>query len=285
MQTVRFIHLSDPHYLRSYQDQPISRLINKTGIELTQHFRAGMQQIYDTHKAFDFILISGDLVHEGTAEEYTSFRQFLAELTGDTPVYMALGNHDRDTFWQGFLDMDEHTCGPYFYEKIHTPSGLRIIALDSRGGQYGMGRISSTQLEWLKGVLSVPNKTGSILMLHHTPFLGDGEETQEHPLTYQLENARELYDVVKNSDILGIFTGHTHCRYNTCFGSIPCFTADGITFGVHTGRHSMTWDNHTGYNYCVLEQGQIEVEPYVLPRQQVHMVEFFYNEFINKDKA
>ena len=223
---VSFIHISDPHFNMDYSSSWVSRISDKTGVTLTEQFAASMSQINRSHPDADFFLLSGDIVHEGTACEYAEFRRLMQNLSGGRPCYAAVGNHDTDDFWRGwFGETGEGACD---YTVTDSKSGLKIISLDSRGGPYGSGDLSPAQLEWLR--VAVSDDRPCILMLHHTPHTGNIEY-----LTYQMQNAQRLYNVIYGSGVLGIFTGHTHL----CFGYIICeliFFRFAITFFKHLGK-------------------------------------------------
>jgi len=48
---------------------------------------------------------------------------------------------------------------PFDREYIHAESELTILCMDSRGGDYGSGQLSESQLEWLKEKLAVKRDT------------------------------------------------------------------------------------------------------------------------------
>jgi len=85
MNRAEFIHISDIHYQNEYS--PISdRLISKTGVNFIEQFRQGMAYIQKSFQNIDFFLISGDLVHEGGAEDYRELKEMWADIC-DLPLY------------------------------------------------------------------------------------------------------------------------------------------------------------------------------------------------------
>ena len=265
---VRFVHISDPHFNTDYSNSRISPLNEKTGLTLTERLIAAVGHINENYPETDFFLLTGDLVYNGTVEEYAVFRALMDGLTGGRPCYVALGNHDTDSFWRGWLGISPG--GSYNRAVVHEKSGLKIISLDSRGGPYGSGSLSRGQLDWLRYQLSEGGP--SILLLHHTPHIGDIEY-----LRYQMPDSRALYDTLRDLSILGIFTGHTHMRFESMFGAIPCHTAPSVTFGIVTDLVSMTLTDKTGYNYCVFSDGKLTVENVDLPGAGAKM-RYDYNE-------
>ena len=61
----------------------------------------------------DFIVISGDLVHEGEEVDYHQFKKILDESRIQVPVLLALGNHDNK---EAFCNVFEQklTHGRYY---------------------------------------------------------------------------------------------------------------------------------------------------------------------------
>ena len=275
MNRAEFIHISDIHYQNEYS--PISdRLISKTGVNFIEQFKQGMAYIQESFQNIDFFLVSGDLVHEGGAEEYRELKEMWADIC-DLPVYTVPGNHDRDTYGCGFLETSD--APPFDREYIHQKSGLRILAMDSRGGHYESGFLSSEQLSWLRERLSRSNDCGhgrgTILLLHHTPHISGEIEF----LTYQMETPQELHEVIKDSNILAIFCGHTHRHFLSTLGDIPCYTVNSITHEIHSDVYSMTLSNKTGFNHCIYEEGTITVRHICVPQDNPVEITMDYIEF------
>src|SRR5580658_2977999 len=81
----------------------------------------------------DAVLVTGDLVDFGTAEEYRHLATLLEPLT--IPVYLMVGNHDdraalREVFTAPYLH-DDRTVGE-FVQYAFDLGDMRIIALDSQ---------------------------------------------------------------------------------------------------------------------------------------------------------
>ena len=81
-----------------------------------------LRSLYQTAFAWDhrpaFVLITGDLVHEGTSADYARAKTLLQELDEQyhTKTYPALGNHDnRENFNSAFR---EQACGLLCTERM-----------------------------------------------------------------------------------------------------------------------------------------------------------------------
>lgn len=269
---IKFIHISDLHYENTYDGDFILRLISLTKLSPTDMIVSALQKIIFSHKDIDFVLISGDITQEGSVEEYFALKTLIENELNNIPVFVALGNHDTDNFFKGYLGRE---CPNNSYHYSTVLSGIRIIVLDSRGGEYESGKLKKEQIEWLKKELSKPAERGSILVLHHTPHISGEEEN----LVYQNENSLELYNAVKESDVKAIFAGHTHKNYYTMLGNIPCYTVKSIAFGIETFMEKMEINNDTGYHYCELdESGNISVNSISIIPEEFLKVTFMYDE-------
>ena len=269
MNRTEFIHISDIHYQN--QSSPMAtRLTSKTGVSFIEQFGQGMAYILNQYKEIDFFLISGDLVHESNAEEYRKLKKMWADIC-NLPVYTVPGNHDRDTYGYGFLETTDDP--PYDREYIHAKTGLRILALDSRGGKYETGFLSSGQLNWLNEKLS--RDLDTIILLHHTPHISGENEY----LAQQMENPRDFYEIVKGSCVIAVFSGHTHKSFFSTLGDIPCYTVNSITHEINSGMDSMTLSNKTGFNHCLYENGRLTVRHICIPQDNPVEITIDYAEF------
>ena len=271
MKKISFVHFSDLHYKDDYTGQHSERLTAETGLDLTEQFCIGLEKIMSDNEDIDFAIISGDLSQHGTAKEYESLKKILDQKLDGIPYYISTGNHDSENF--GTLLSDTEEKKSYDYSVIN--NGLRIISLDSKGGKYETGFLSTSQLEWLKAELASPAPRGNILVFHHTPHTSGEIEY----LTYQMENPAELYDVIKDSDIKGIFCGHTHKQFVSQLGDIPCYTVESLSFGIETLDDRMLISNSTGYNRCEIDDEGLKVEHVKIIPEQRHEVTIMYSEF------
>ncbi len=117
----------------------------------------------------DVVVASGDLIQDGTVEEYELLKVMLSPL--QCPVYLMPGNHDdRDNLRQVF---DTHTY--LFRERSHISYvvdgyPVRMVMLDSIIPGQGGGRIDAERLAWLEQQLLAAPKTPTLIFIHHPPF-------------------------------------------------------------------------------------------------------------------
>jgi 3',5'-cyclic AMP phosphodiesterase CpdA len=130
------------------------------------------------------VLLTGDLVDDGSSAGYTALRELLAPLA--VPCLPIPGNHDdRGHFRAPFAD---HAPLPAHGALHFAVDGypVRVIGLDSTVPGEDHGRIDAAGMQWLAETLAEDRHTPTLLMLHlwdgaqglvsHVSRIGDGRE-------------------------------------------------------------------------------------------------------------
>ena len=105
----------------------------------------------------DLIVLTGDLVHEGTVEDYQYLRQLIERERCGIPVIPVLGNHDlKACFYRGYLG--EEQSGRY--NRKYEWNGYRFLVLDTSTERNGCGSITDEQVAWLAEELQTPAPQG-----------------------------------------------------------------------------------------------------------------------------
>ncbi|MBD1380492.1 metallophosphoesterase family protein [Metabacillus arenae] len=259
MEPIYFIHLTDTHII-----SPRKGFLFNVDVITKLHL------IFDAVKELSikpqFVVISGDLTHDGDVEDYQFLKELLNEKSSELgiPVFTALGNHDsREVFREGYLS-EEPTAEPYYYEKMI--GELRLIVLDSQiPGRVG-GHIDKGQLDWLASILQTPAPAGTILMFHH-PIL-----PTISPRTTLLLNREELATIIEDSDVIGILTGHIHYNSIGEFHGITSLTGAGTGFGFDpTTKDSIRVLDNSGFNFIMVKDRRMMVSPMSIPSTHKEM--------------
>lgn len=174
----------------------------------------------------DAVLVTGDLVDEGTAQEYEMVRTSLDRL--DMPFFVLPGNHDdHATLRKVFSDHDYLPAdGPLNWEKDFGP--FRVLALDSVvSGQDG-GRIAAQSLDWLDERLEDSNAE-TIVALHHPPF-----ETQIRGMdAIRCENGYDLETILKkHSTVSRVICGHHHRAISRLWAGTMVMVAPSVAHQI-----------------------------------------------------
>ena len=154
----------------------------------------------------DAVVLTGDLVNDGTPAEYARLAALLAPLP--MPVYVLPGNHDdrehlRAAFAaRGYLP----PRGPLCYAVDVGP--LRLLALDTNVPGQPSGRLEAQQLAWLDARLAEARARPTLLALHHPPFRTGIQRADDE---MGLSGAEALEAVVRrHPQVERILCGHLH---------------------------------------------------------------------------
>ncbi len=207
-----------------------------------------LEKAFSAHPGISLVLISGDLCEDGEAADYEALRKFLERHLGKIPMEITLGNHDRkEAFWDGWMGKKEDRP----YHKVKRLEELAVLSLDSSCYGNNNGEISEETVLWLAAALEKNQGLPLFLMTHHH-FL-DGHESI--PAVGCPEKLKEL---IRDSEIRGIFCGHTHHCFAGNFLGKPYYTVDGLSFyGTNLGSGLVKFEEKYGYNYYEIQKGQL----------------------------
>ena len=250
-----FVHITDTH-LKSPTKESFLK------IDTVSNLRTVLTQVRSLARKPAFVIITGDLAHEGDPEDYRFIKTLLDEESAalGAPILVALGNHDhRDAFNEGYLGEPNSDAPHYFVEYF---DGVRVIVLDSHWQGNDAGKIDEKQLNWLEDELDNDAVEGTVLFVHHPPHVNSFFLTVDHLLT----NNTELADVIEGSDVLGILSGHIHFNSSAGFHGIPSITGQATAFGLDASvTTGMRMIEAYGYNLCIVQDGTLIVQPVELP--------------------
>jgi 3',5'-cyclic-AMP phosphodiesterase len=254
-----FLHVSDLHLA------PPGKLL--AGIDPMWQMQGVLARIEQLDVAPAFVVVSGDLTDDGSAESYEVVKEVLKELGGesmDTLVLLALGNHDdRATFRHVILgEVRSDDQGPYHHSRLI--DGLRVIVLDSSiPGEVG-GALGATQLAWLEDEVQKPAPRGNLIVLHHTCRLAG--PAHHYPM-FILRDAADLEAIVARhwDRVVGVLTGHSHQVNSAPFGGTLHATAPAVYCQLDFfAGEQYTPVPGSGFNLCQIDDGGLIVHPMLL---------------------
>lgn len=242
MRPIKFAQISDTH-LQSHTcdagalDQVFGKLPNSDeALVKALDELAGL--------GLDFVVCSGDLVHEGDAQDYARMRALVEEHLPKTPLVVCLGNHDRKAaFYEGYLGQKDPQELPY--HSVLDVRGLRVVAIDSACSGGESGKFGEGELSWLDEQLEGAGELGSIVVYHH-PAAFD-------PAQFAMEAPAELLDTLRRHRVRAILNGHTHGNDLRHLAGVPQVTADSTLFGCDITKDSFLFTNKAGYNLLSLD--------------------------------
>lgn len=175
-------------------------------VDTADYLQKALRQIGRLKPVPDALLITGDLVDHGRAEEYRRLRELLSPLA--MPVYVIPGNHDdRDALRAAFAD---HAYLPRegFLHYVIDALAVIIIALDTVVPTEAGGALDEARLTWLAARLQETQGKPTIIMMHHPPFpTGIGFMDSCGLLVGAAEFARL---VARHANVERILCGHVH---------------------------------------------------------------------------
>ena len=257
MKQLSFIQLSDTHFRSDYKDDPLESVFSGV-INPATNLVAELQKIDFTE--VDFIVITGDLVHDGCAEDYKNLKSLVeGNVPVGFPVYYCLGNHDdKKCFYKGFYDIENKSTSLDYVEEMN---GYRLIFLDTSVDFMHSGYLSDEQLDWLEETLKENSEAGSLLFMHH-PLVWKSEKTTQA--------SERLFDLLAKSDVISIHSGHLHFSGLNYIGKIPQFSIESLAFGLEYTKEMVNYTNRNSYNFYSIRNREIFAKTiYVNPNEKV----------------
>lgn len=213
--------LSDPHV------RPPGELYQGV-VDSNAQFAAAIAHVNALDPRPDLVLLSGDLVDHGHAEEYAMLWRLLADLA--VPVRAIPGNHDeREAFRRAFAGQGWLPAnGPVDY--VAGDLGpVRIVALDVTLPGLHHGVVSEKGAAWLDGVLSAEPERPTIVMMHQPPF--DTGIPYMDP--YSCREGHRLAEVLaRHPQVERLLCGHVHRLMQLRFGGTTLCTAPSTTTAI-----------------------------------------------------
>lgn len=193
---VRFALLSDTHLPADAGNQ-------YRGFFPWQNLKKAVAEVIATRP--EGVIIDGDAARlTGEAADYDAFKQLLAPLGEQTPVFIGLGNHDhRENFFKVFDDPSgARQKVPDKNVLVIERSALRFIILDSLFyTNKAAGLLGKLQRAWLTRHLDNSDARPTVIFVHHTLGDGDGD----------LLDAQRLFELVRpRAKVKAIIYGHSH---------------------------------------------------------------------------
>lgn len=162
----------------------------------------------------DLIVITGDLVDLGQAEEYAHLKSLLAPLR--QPIVVVPGNHDdREALRTAFAGDGYLPADGFLQFVIEDRYPLRIIGLDTLIPGEGRGELCVGRLAWLAETLAAEPGRPTLLLMHHPPFLSGIGHMDE----IGLSGRQAFAEIVgRHAQIEAILCGHLHRNIQTSVG-------------------------------------------------------------------
>ena len=164
----------------------------------------------------DAVLITGDLVDQGSPDQYEHLKTLLAPLA--IPYFLMVGNHDeRAALRAAFPERAELRSGGEFVQYALDIGPLRVIALDSMVPGESTGTLCDARLAWLAAQLDAAQSRPTVVALHHPPFvcgIGHMDELRLDPAAADKLAAL----IARYPNVERVLCGHVHRPMFVRFG-------------------------------------------------------------------
>jgi len=195
----------------------------------------------------DLVVLTGDTVDLGRAQEYAQLRSLLAPLK--PPLVVIPGNHDdRAELRAAFSDHAYLPAQGFLQFAIDGAYPVRIVGLDTLVPWEGRGELCAQRLDWLARTLAEQPGRPTVILMHHPPFLTGIEHMDE----IGLRGSDEFAQIVsRHPQVQLILCGHLHRNIQARVGGRAAMTcpspAHQVTLDLRPGAPSTFSMEPPGY--------------------------------------
>lgn len=202
---MRIVHISDSHISLDHPQR-------------TADLQACIDVINSASEAPDAVIHTGDITHNGAAEEYNIAKQQLDELK--VPYFVIPGNKDkRPALIDAFADERSIHKGDEYIQYAVDRFPVRLVMLDTLSDSSNKGKLGDARLQHIKTLLEAEPLKSTAVFMHHTPF-----EVGAIPDPFQFEDWEEVVKLRAlfslHRQISGIYCGHIHRNVDGRLGDI-----------------------------------------------------------------
>lgn len=230
-------HISDTHLTLEPPDS----------VQRLKDFVATVDDINTLDPAPDVIIHSGDIVHNGRADEYAQAAAILGRARA--PVCIMAGNKDeRGNLRAAFSECAYLENGSGFIDYAVEDFPVRLVMLDTLNPQSNKGAFCADRLRRLAELLEADRVKPIAVFTHHPPC-----EVRVGPDPVHFDSLDEmsaLAGALQNCGrVAGVFCGHVH--RSTCghAGPVPVSIAPCIATALRKGDYPE--DMKTRPVYCL----------------------------------
>lgn len=191
--SVKVVQVTDPHL---FADQDAQLL----GVNTAKSLQAVLNTIGTDHSLADFMLASGDISQDYSAESYHHFVNAVLPL-GLACHYLP-GNHDDPRIMQ--LNMQGTNI---FGQRRILAGNWQIIMLDSTVRGKPGGFISETELELIRTAAESEPERHILLVMHHNPIKVNCAWLDQHWMSNGHEFLEQVSQLIQ---VKGLLWGHVH---------------------------------------------------------------------------
>jgi 3',5'-cyclic-AMP phosphodiesterase len=244
---INLLQISDCHLTKDSQSELL-------GVVTRESFAAVLAQIHQDIDAEscpvpDYILATGDIAQDASAEAYHYFAEQIASLKA--PSRWFPGNHDDRLIMRAALE-----DGPEL-EQVIRAGAWQVILLDSSVTGAVHGALPDKDLRLLEKTLAERPDLHTLISFHHQPV--DIGSTWLDKIG--LHNRNDFFDIVDRFDnVRGVVWGHIHQEFEAFRDSVRLMATPSTCIQFTPKSHGFGVEAATpGYRWLKLhENGELE---------------------------
>ncbi len=258
---MKFLHLSDLHKLNDYKEK--GGIYHNILTKMNDPFVQLEKLLQDRNDSFDFVIVSGDICEYGEAEDYLEVKKKLEDMFS-CPIYVCSGNHDNKEILMEVFD--KKPLQGELFEEIRM-NGIKLILFDSSHHAYNDGYISRKTCDFLKEALGRKENVPVLAVTHHH-LLKDqfSMSCAEYP--------QDLINIIKESELLAILTGHTHHIYHGTFAGKGYHTTGSLSFVADMTDKGLRFYEHPSAIVFTYDQRKLSWED-LYPKEKDRTLEIW----------
>jgi len=223
----KIIWMTDPHF----QNEGLIGDLNPR-----TRLRAAIDHMNTHHADADCLILSGDLVGDDIAGDYTLLADYLSQ--SKIPVYPMVGNNDDRVGFRAHLTLPGDAMDEFIQYKVDMPDAI-VLCLDTHMVGSHAGQFCADRRTWLRDTLKAAAKPTFIFM-HHPPL--DLHLPQQDEI--KLAEADAFLDLISGSDqVKHLFIGHVHRPICGTERGIPFATLGALSFQAPAPEPAWDWDS------------------------------------------
>ncbi len=214
-----------------------------------QYLQRIIHQVLFRHGQPDYVVVTGDLTHDGGEASCQHFVQLLSAF--DCPVYVTAGNHDEAQIIRQHLLINNISM-PDKIELDH----WQLLFADSHIEYETGGEITSSQIDELRLTLQQNNKP-ALLFTHHPPISIDSEWMDK----IGMKNGSDfLQSMAPFQQLKAVAFGHIHQQWHSSHEHIQLLGAPSTCVQFKPLSEDFAIDNNQpGYRVFTLnDDGQFD---------------------------
>ncbi len=183
----------------------------------------------------DVIVHTGDVVHNGRADEYAEALRILA--AAHAPVYAMVGNKDeRANFRAAFSERGYLAPDADFIDYAIEGFPVRLVMVDTKSAASNRGDFCSERERRLLELIDAEAGKPIVVFTHHPPF---EVPVGPDPLNFETPEVMErLHRALRQSGrVAAIVSGHVHRGTAGRVGSIPATVMPSVATTLRKGDY------------------------------------------------